>query len=125
MSTTRQIAMDEWGRYFDGFTRQHLRGEAPGIATIQAVSGNLGDQVVASNARLLGITFDPHDKTLDISLEGANHVVFQPAEIWVLEGDHDDVLATFEVVQRDGSKEILQVQGGGPVTRYGPTSSEG
>lgn len=124
MSTTRQIASSEWSQYFDAFTRQYLRGESAGLATIQAVSGQLGDQVVATNARLLGITFDPHDNNLDISLEGANHVVIQPSEIWVLEGDHEDVLATFEVVQRDGSKEILQVQSGGPLTRHGAASSE-
>ncbi|WAS99362.1 DUF5335 family protein [Nannocystis punicea] len=117
MKTTKQLPVHEWKTYFDGFTRKHLRPEAAGIVTIQAVSLQIGDQVFAQNARLLGIAYDPHGKTLEVQLEGSDHLVFRPAEVWVLEGDRDDVIATFELVRPDGIKEILHVQGGGPIER--------
>lgn len=116
-ATTKQLKVEEWKSYFDAFTREHLRPEATGIATIQAVSPEIGDQTLAENARLLGISYDPHGKTLDVLLEGEDHMVFRPSEVWVLEGDREDCIATFELVRDDGVKEILQVQGGGPIER--------
>jgi len=117
MTTTKQLPVHEWKTYFDAFTRKHLRPEAAGIVTIQAISPRIGDQVFAENARLIAITYDPHGKTLEVQLEGDDHLVLKPAEVWVLEGDRDDVIATFEFVRPDGIKEILHVQGGGPIER--------
>ncbi|MBZ5710437.1 DUF5335 family protein [Nannocystis pusilla] len=118
-TTTRQLPAHEWRTYFDAFTRKHLRpqAESAGIVTIQAVSLRIGDQVFAENARLLGISYDPHGKALEVQLEGDDHMVFTPSEVWVLEGDRDDVIATFELVRPDGIKEILHVRGGGPMER--------
>lgn len=116
-ATTKQLAVEQWKSYFDAFTREHLRPEAAGIATIQAVSPQIGDQTLAENVRLLGISYDPHGKTLDVMIEGDDHLVFRPSEVWVLEGDREDRIATFELVRPDGIKEILHVQGGGPIER--------
>lgn len=115
MKSTKQLPMDQWKPYFEAFTRKHLRPDAAGIVTIEAVSSSIGDQVLATNARLLGLSYDPHGKMLEVQLEGSDHLVFKPAEVWVLEGDRDDVIATFELVRPDGVKEILHVQGGGPI----------
>lgn len=116
MPTTRQIPREEWQQYFDSFTRRHL-GQTGGVVNVQALSQDIGDQVLAEHAHLTGLSYDPHDQVLSAMLEGAEHLVFRPAEVWVLEGDHEDVLATFEFVHEDGTKEILQVQGGGAVTQ--------
>jgi hypothetical protein len=116
-TTTKQLPVHEWKTYFDAFSRAHLRSAGAGLVTIQMMSPRLGDQVFAANARLLGITYDPHGKVIEVQLEGSDHLVFRPAEVWVLEGDRDDVIATFELVHSDGVKEILRVQGGGPMAR--------
>lgn len=116
MSTTRQIPREEWQQYFDSFTRRHL-GDSGGVAQVQALSPEIGDQVLAENAHLVGLSYDPRDDVLAAMLVGAEHLVFRPSEVWVLEGDHEDVIATFEFVHEDGTKEILQVQGGGAVTQ--------
>lgn len=116
MATTRQIPREEWQQYFDAFTRRHL-GETGGVVTLEALSDTIGDQVLASGAHLIGLSYDPHDGAIDALLEGDDHRVFQPQEVWVLEGDHEDVIATFEFVHADGMKEILRVQGGGSVRK--------
>lgn len=116
MAHTREIPRGQWQQYFDAFTRQHLR-ETPGVVTVEAMSNEIGDQVLATGARLSGLTYDPHGEALEALLEGDDHLVFRPKEVWVLEGDRADTIATFEFVREDGTKEILHVQGGGPVRK--------
>jgi hypothetical protein len=41
-------------------------------------------------------------------------MTFNPAEIWVLEGDAD-AIAVFELVHADGTKQLIHVKEGGPL----------
>jgi hypothetical protein len=51
-------------------------------------------------------------------LEDADHLIFYPSEIWVLEGE-PGFISTIEVVLPDGGKEIIYVRKGGPLAlRY-------
>ncbi len=114
MAKTTQIPRDEWSDYFDNFTRQHLRNDLPDLVTLEVLSPRLGDQVYAQNARLLGLSFDPHSEAFEVLIDGADHMIFQPAEIWVLEGD-TAVIAVFELVHADGTKQLIHVKEGGPL----------
>lgn len=118
MAKTTQIPRGEWSDYFDNFTRQHVRNDLPDLVTIEVLSPRLGDQVYAQNARLLGLSFDPHSDAFAVMLSGADHMTFKPAEIWVLEGDAD-VIAVFELVQEDGTKQLIHVKAGGPLVEAG------
>ncbi len=121
MATTTQIPRAQWPDYFDNFTKQHLRHEFPDLVTVQVLSPRLGDQVYAENAHLVGLSYDPKADTFEVMLEGADHLAFQPTEIWVLEGDTDGI-AVFELVHADGTKELIHVKGGGPlVSEDAPT----
>lgn len=119
MATTTQIPRDEWPAYFDNFSRQHLRGDRPGLVTVEVLSPRLGDQVYAANARLVGLVFDPHADAFEVQLEGADHLTFQPKELWVLEGE-PDLIAVFELVHADGTKELIHVREGGPLAPTAP-----
>lgn len=114
MAKTTQIPRDEWSDYFDNFTRQHLRNDPPDLVTLEVLSPRLGDQVYAQNARLLGLSFDPHSEAFEVLIDGADHMIFQPAEIWVLEGD-TAVIAVFELVHADGTRQLIHVKEGGPL----------
>ena len=120
MAKTTQIPRGEWSDYFDNFTRQHVRNDLPDLVTIEVLSPRLGDQVYAQNANLLGLSFDPHDEAFEVMLAGADHMTFKPAEIWVLEGSAD-VIAVFELVQDDGTRQLIHVKAGGPVAAGEPT----
>jgi len=112
MATTRQLPRENWQAYFDRFTREHLKPDRPGAATVEVISPAFGDQVEEAAARLLGLTYDPKSEAFEVLLEDIDHLVFHPNEIWILEGE-PGLIATIEVVAADGSKEIIYVRNGG------------
>jgi hypothetical protein len=114
MSTTKQLARTEWETYFDRFTRERLQSEAPGAATIEVVSPTLGDQLQVSAARLLGLTYDPKSEALEVLLENIDHLIFRPTEIWVVEAE-PGFISTLEIIQSDGTKELIYFRRSGPV----------
>jgi hypothetical protein len=117
MTTTKQLPRKEWKAYFERFTKKHLRDDRPESVTIELLSPDLGDQVEASALRLLGITFDPKSKALEILIENMDHLVFQPKEIWVME-EKDGFIPGMEVIRPDGTKEIMTVRRAGlPASR--------
>jgi hypothetical protein len=71
--------------------------------------------------RLVGITYEPKTETLELSLESLDHLVFYPAEIWVIEEERQDqqkdgvpFISTIEVVRSDATKEIVQLRTSAP-----------
>lgn len=115
---TKQIPKEQWKAYFDAFTRAHLRDAKPETATIEVASPRLGDQVYTVDARLQGLTFDPHDRLFEVLLERADHLSFDPVEIWVIEDEKTGFVSTVELVLRDGTKEILRIDKVGLARRY-------
>jgi hypothetical protein len=114
--TTRQIPREEWKDYFERFTRKHLADDLPEAVTIEVLSPTIGDQFEARAARLLGLAYDPQRNTFEVLLEDLDHLVFEPAEIWVIETD-GDFISTLELVRPDGTKEIIYVYRSGPPAR--------
>ena len=113
MGTTRQLPRAEWKRYFDRFTKEHLEGGDSEAATVELVSPTLGDQFAVSAVRLLGLDFDPKSGALEVLLEGVDHLIFEPKEIWVLEGEPGFV-ATLEIVHADDVREIIYLRRAAP-----------
>jgi hypothetical protein len=112
MSVTKQLARSEWEQYFDWFTKRYLRDDRPETATIELLSPELGDQTSAAGVALLGIAFEPKEGTLEVLLDGVDHLVFHPAEIWVVE-EKEGFLTSVEIVRADGDKEILTIRHAG------------
>jgi len=116
MTETKQIPKEEWEAYFDQFSKEHLRDDSPEAAKIEVVSPRIGAQVETEGALLLGVSYDPKSKAFEVLLEGVDHLVFEPKEIWVV-GDEGS-LPSIEVVREDGTKEILTLRRTGlPVPR--------
>jgi hypothetical protein len=113
MGVTKQIPREDFKAYFDRFTRQHLGEESPKDVTVEVVSAELGDQVEASVLRLLGTSYDPKTRDFELLLEDMDHLVFRPAEIWVIE-EEGGFISTLELVRPDGTKELVHIQRGGP-----------
>jgi hypothetical protein len=114
MSTTKQIQRAEWKDYFDRFTRERLRDDAPGAVTVEVISPTLGDQFEVLAVRLLGLAYDPKRRIFEVLVEDVDHLTFTPSEIWVLEGEAG-FISTVEVVKADGGKEIIYVRRSGPL----------
>jgi hypothetical protein len=116
MANTKQIPRGEWQEYFERFTRQHLQGPETEDVTIELVSPKHGDQLEGSVLRLLGIVHDPQRRAFQVHLEDRDHLVFDPAELWVIEQE-GGFISTIELIGRDGTTELIHIQRGGPPAR--------
>ena len=115
MAVTRQIPRGEWKTYFERFTRRHLvdEGSAQKTATIEVLSPALGDQLEATFVGVIGMAYDARSNAFELALVNLDHLIFRPAEIWVIEED-DDFISALEVVDADGNKEIVQLRQSSP-----------
>jgi hypothetical protein len=102
--TVRKLDNTQWRPFFDGFSKL-LEGKR---AEIEVASLSLGDQVEAEWLPLIGIAYDPKDDLVEVALEGLDHLIHHPREIYV----DDDVggLVAIEVVTTDDEREILKLR---------------
>jgi len=82
-----------------------IHGQA---ARVEVVSEDLGDQVEAEWAPLLGVTYDPKDDLFEIQLEGVDHLISHPRTFAVRE--RDGLADSLAVVDGDGTEHIVQLR---------------
>jgi Family of unknown function (DUF5335) len=86
---------------------------------IEVVSLRLGDQVQAHWLPLLGIAYDPHDDIVEVALEGLDHLIPKPRDVYVEEGAGG--LAALEIVDSDDVKQIIKLRD--PLTLPAPSQA--
>ena len=100
----QRIDKSEWAEYFDGFAKA-LPGKR---VEVEVASLELGDQIAASWLPFIGITYDPKDDLIEIALEGLDHMIRHPQEVYV---DYEvGSLISLEVVAGDGVREIIKLE---------------
>ena len=77
--TVRKLDKGAWQQYFDYMSRG-LEGIQ---AEIAAAALPLGDQIETEWLPVLGITYDPKGDVLEIALDGIDHPIYKPREIYV------------------------------------------
>jgi hypothetical protein len=102
--TTHKLDKTQWRTFFDRFS-EILEGRQ---AEIEVASLSLGDQVEAEWLPLHGITYDPKDDVVEVALEGLDHMIRKPREIF-LEDWTGGVMA-LEIVDADGTKQIVKLR---------------
>ena len=75
-------------------------------AEIEIASLALGSQIEAEWLPLLGIAYDPKDDIVEIALEGLDHMVQRPREMYVDLGP--DGLTSLEVIDSDDARHIVK-----------------
>jgi hypothetical protein len=93
-----------WQPYFDRVSKT-LAGKQ---AEIEIASLKLGDQVESDWVPLLGIAYDPKNDLVEILMEGVDHMVRNPKEIWVDQGPAG--LASMEVIGADDERQIIKLR---------------
>jgi hypothetical protein len=73
-------------------------------AELEVASMNLGDQIETEWIPFFGITYDPKDDLVEFVLEGLDHLIRSPKQIFVDEGA--DGLTSVEIVDSDDVKHI-------------------
>lgn len=102
--TTRKLDKKQWRTFFDRVTKM-LEGKR---AEIEVVSLRLGDQIEAEWLPLLGIAYDPNDDIVEIALEGLDHLIPNPREIYVEEGP--ETVEALEIVDADDVRQIVRLR---------------
>jgi len=107
MDTTR-IPTDQLATRFDRFTKQFLLGESTNTADIEILVPEWGDQFATEGTRLRGITYDSKEKAIEVYVEGGDHRVVRPKEVWI-EEEADGFIKAIEIVHEDATREIVRV----------------
>jgi hypothetical protein len=98
----RKLDKAEWRVFCDRVSKS-LIGKR---AEIEIASLALGSQVEAKWLPLLGIAHDPKDDIIEIALEGLDHMVHRPREMYVDLGP--DGLTSLEVIDDDDVRQIVK-----------------
>jgi hypothetical protein len=105
---TKQITPDRMEQYFNGFSKRFLQKDNR-TADVEVLGMDLGDQVEGEGVRLIGITYEPNTKELEVELETGDLRSYKPKEVWAIEED-DGFIRALEIVRDDDTKEIVRVR---------------
>jgi hypothetical protein len=105
---TKRVPNDQLKTYFDKFTRHFLSRESTNAVDVEVLAPDWGDQFAAEGAHLFGITYDPKDNALEFEIEGGDHRVTRPKEVWTAE-EFDGFVKAIEIVRDDGTREVARV----------------
>jgi hypothetical protein len=109
MSETKQLSPDRMQEYFDGFSKRFLRKGSTAVVDVEVLGIEIGDQVESEGERLIGITYEPRTRALEVELESAGLRAYRPKEVWAIEED-DGFIQALEIVRDDDTKEIVRVR---------------
>jgi hypothetical protein len=100
----KKLEKSIWQPYFDAVSRV-LSGKR---AEIEVAALDLGDQIEAEWLPLLGITYDPKDDLIEVALEGVDHLIPRPREVWVETEGLD--LSSIQVIDSNGVRQIVMLR---------------
>lgn len=101
---TSKLEKQNWHAYFDQMSKG-LEGKR---AEIEVDALSLGSQIEAEWTPLLGITYDPKDDIFDVGLEGLDHMIRKPREVFVEEAGGE--LTSVEVIDADDFRHIIRLR---------------
>jgi hypothetical protein len=99
---TRKLDKKQWRTFFDTVSQLLEAKEAE----IEVASLRLGDQMQAEWLPLHGITYDPNDDVVEVALDGLDHLIPGPREIYVQDGTVG--LESLEIIDGEGNKQIVK-----------------
>jgi Family of unknown function (DUF5335) len=108
MNEPTQVPLDRLQSYFDAFTKRFLLDGPHAVADVEVLGAELGDQRLASDAPLRGVSYDPRGNVLELAFESGDHRVYQPKEVWIAaapDGFVDEIL----IIAPDESREIVHI----------------
>jgi hypothetical protein len=97
----RKLDKPHWRTTFDMMTKVLPAKQAH----IETASLKLGDQVAAEWLPLIGIAYEPKSDVIEIALEGLDHLINGPREVW-LEDETGDV-SSIEIVDAADVRRII------------------
>src|SRR5580704_1193420 len=102
--TTKRLDKGEWRPFLDHMSKV-LEGKR---AEIEVASLSMGDQIEAEWLPILGIAYDPKDDLIEVALDGLDHLIPHPREIYVENGG--PTLKSLEIIDAEGARQIVQLR---------------
>lgn len=102
--SVHQVARNNWKEFFDTMTGT-LVGKR---AEVEVASLDLGDQIEAAWTPLIGIVYDPKNDLIEVALEGIDHLIREPREVYVDFGGGG--LISLEVIEADDTRQIVKLK---------------
>jgi hypothetical protein len=104
MATTK-LDKAAWQKTFDHMSTPQLAGKE---VEIEVAGLSIGDQIEQEWIQLLGISYDPKNDLIEILVEGLDHLIPKPHEVWV---DHGPTgLVSMEVIDADDVRQIIRLR---------------
>jgi hypothetical protein len=102
---TAKLDKAAWQKTFDQMSKTQLVGKQ---VEIEVTGLDIGDQIEQKWIQLLGITYDLKGDLIEILVEGLDHLIHKPREVWV---EHDaSGLVSMEVVGADDTRQIIRLR---------------
>lgn len=101
---TSKLEKAAWQRYFDQVSKTLVGKQAE----IEVASLQIGDQIEAEWVPLLGISYDPKSDIVEVLVEGLDHLIQKPVEIYIEQGPAG--LTSLEVIDADDVRQIIRLR---------------
>lgn len=99
-----KLEKPQWESYL-GMMSQSLLGKQ---AEIEVNSLAIGNQIEAEWLPLLGVAYDTKNDVLEIALEGLDHLIHKPTELYI--DEHFNRLISILVLDAEGIKQIINMR---------------
>lgn len=99
-----RLEKPQWHAYFNHMARL-LEGKR---AEIEVDALDIGDQIEAEWVPLIGITYDQKGDLVDVAVEGLDHLIHQPRDVFVDQTGTD--LHSLEVVDTSDVRHIIKLR---------------
>jgi hypothetical protein len=101
---TSELQKSVWQSYFDHVSKS-MDGK---LAEIEVDSLALGSQIQAEWVPFFGITYDKKNDMLEVILDGLDHMIRQPKNIYI---EQDGAaLSSVAVIDKDNVKQIIKLR---------------
>ena len=100
----RKLEKPEWHPYFDSISKAVIGKRAE----IEVASLALGDQIEAEWLPLIGVVYDPKDDRLEIALDGLDHLIPHPQQVYI--DEKEGQLNSLEVIDRAAVAQIVKLR---------------
>lgn len=101
---TRKLEKPEWRSFLDGLS-SFLAGKR---AEIEIASLDLGVQIEAKWLPLIGIGYDPKNDLIEVAMDGHDHMIRRPRELYIAEDTGQ--LVSLEVIDANGVRQIVKLK---------------
>ena len=100
----------EWGAFFDGLSR-HV-ADTPSYATARVFTirpGEVEGEQEEAWRRLVGVTWEPREDTITVALDGLDHRIERPNDVWADEPT-PRLVRRFVVVGPGGRRDEIELR---------------